>query len=70
MEETERELLSAISTKLDRLIAVLVTQGRAQDEQIRVLRNLGYDWKFIGATTGLNADAARQRYSRARGGEA
>jgi hypothetical protein len=70
MEKNERELLEDISGKLDRLIAVMATQGRAQDEQIRILRNLGYDWKFIGATTGLKADAARIRYSRSKNGGA
>lgn len=70
MDKTERELLEGISGKLDRLIAIVATQGRTQDEQIRVLRNYGYDWKFVGAATGLKPDAARIRYSRTKDGEA
>jgi hypothetical protein len=70
MEKIERDILEEISGKLDRVIAIIATQGRDQDGQIRVLRNLGYDWKFIGAATGLNADAARFRYTRFKNGKA
>jgi hypothetical protein len=70
MERTERDLLEEISGKLDQLIAVFATQGQTPDEKIRSLRNAGFDWKFIGAATGLKADAARVRSSRSKNGEA
>ena len=70
MEMTELDILKEISGKLDQLIAVLATQGRSQDEQIRTLRNLGFDWNFIGTTTGLKANAVRMRYTRSKNGEA
>jgi hypothetical protein len=64
MGETERELLPAINGKLDRLIAVVAMQGRSQDEQIRVLRNLGFDWDSVGGFVGLKPAAARMRHRR------
>ena len=64
MNKTELELLSEICIKLDNLTTVLVTQGRTQDEQIQILRNLGFDWSYIASVTGLKAEAARKHYSR------
>ena len=58
--------LDAINAKLDRIIAILATQNREQDDQIRILRTLGQDWEFIGAMTGLEADTARMRFNRAK----
>jgi len=67
MELSEKELLREIAQKLDQLIAVIVTQGRSKEEQIAVLRNLDFDWKFIGKVVGMAPDAARKRYSRSSG---
>lgn len=60
---TDNQLLHQISNKLDEIIALLLIQGREQDEQIRLLRDRGHDWKQIGSLVGLSADAARKRMS-------
>jgi hypothetical protein len=70
MEKTERDLLQETTSKLDRLIGIIATEGRAQDQQIRVLRKVGFDWNFIGPMTGLKADPARIGYSRSKNDEA
>ena len=64
MDKNATELLAEINDKLDKVIVLLATQGRSEDEQIVVLRGLGYEWSFIGATVGLTAAAARKRYRR------
>lgn len=58
---TTDDLLNRIDQKLDRILGVLLVSGKDTDTQIKVLRSLGYDWPFIGAATGLKADAARMR---------
>ena len=65
-EMTERGLLEEISSKLDQLVGLLACQGKDLDTQIRVLRGFGFDWPFIGLIVGLEADAARMRFSRKR----
>jgi hypothetical protein len=62
-EKTERDLLSEVSEKLDKVIALLAINGKEQDEQIAILRSFGHDWTFIGTIIGLKPDAARMRYS-------
>jgi len=67
MVKTEREILAEMSGKLDRLIGLFATQGKTQDEQIRILRGMGFDWNFIGAASGLKPDAARKRLEKKKG---
>ena len=62
-EKTELDLLSEMNEKLDTLIGLLAINGKEENDQIKVLRELGHDWKFIGLLTGLNPDTARMRYS-------
>ncbi len=62
-EKTELDLLSEMSEKLDTLIGLLAINGKGENDQIKVLRELGHDWKFIGLLTGLNPDTAHMRYS-------
>ncbi len=64
--ETEVELLSAINSKLSDILAFLATAGKEQDEQIQLLRDLGYDWARIGTVVGLSPDAARMRNKKAK----
>ena len=64
MDKNEQQVLVDISEKLDRLIGLSVTQGRDEDQQIAILRGMGYDWKFIGLVVGLKPDTAKQRHHR------
>src|SRR5712671_6747993 len=59
----ERQLLQEISAKLDKVVGCLAIIGKDQNEQITTLRNLSFDWPFIGTIVGLNSDAARMRYA-------
>ena len=61
-------LLTEISKKLDTVIAALLANGKDQDEQIRILRELEHDWPTIGKMVGLKPDAARKRYSNSANG--
>jgi hypothetical protein len=61
--KTELQLLKEISAKLDRLAGFLAIAGRAESEQIKILRGLNFEWGEIGAMVGLKADAARMRFS-------
>ena len=62
-EKSERELLAEVSDKLDKVIALLAVNGKSENEQISILKELGHDWKFIGTLTGLEPDTARMRHS-------
>lgn len=64
MDENEQQVLMDISEKLDRLIGLSATQGREKDQQIAILKGMGYDWKFIGLAVGLKPDTAKKRYQR------
>jgi len=61
---TERDLLKEISLKLDRLIGVIVIQGKDIDNQILLLDSLGFDSRQIGELVGLSASGVRVRKSR------
>lgn len=62
-EKTELDLLNEMNEKLDKMIGLLAINGKEENAQIKVLRGLGHDWKFIGLLTGLNPDTARMRNS-------
>ena len=60
-EKTERQLLQEISAKMDKVIGSVAIIGREKNEQIKILRSLGFEWNDIGILVGLEADAARKR---------
>lgn len=65
--KTEKELLSEISKKLDRLIGLTAIQNQDEESKIQILYGLGFDSPSIGALLGLSADAVRKRKSRRKG---
>ncbi len=64
-EPTQTELLQEISGKLDTLLLAIATRGLDADEQLRILREYGLEWKTIGILTGLKAETAKTRHRRA-----
>jgi len=64
--KTEQELLVEISSKLDRVVAVLAAQGKPRETQIDILGAAGCDSSFIGTLVGLTAGAVRTLQSRRR----
>lgn len=69
VEDRVVELLTDISKKMDMVVGMLATAGKTQEEQIRILRDLKHDWPTIGKLVGMNANAARVRYSRIKNGK-
>jgi hypothetical protein len=61
VEKTERELLQEISEGLNKIIGLLVIEGKTQNQQIKLLSGLGFDSKTTGLFVGLSGDAVRQR---------
>ena len=59
MLSTEAEILSEISGKLDRLVAVLAAQGKARERQVEILAAAGNDSTFIGTVVGLDSRTIR-----------
>jgi hypothetical protein len=56
----EAELLTEISRKLDRVVAVLAAQGKSIDKQVQVLAAAGNDSAFIGTVVGVTPGRVRQ----------
>ena len=52
-----------MNEKLDTLIGLLAINGKDENDQIKVLRELDHDWKLIGLLTNLKPDTARKRYN-------
>jgi len=63
-ERSERQILEEISTKLERLLAVVAVQGRDADIQIRVLTKAGFSSSEIGALLGMHPTDVRHRRRR------
>lgn len=63
----EVQLLGEISTKLDRVIAVLAVQGKEKEKQIDILSSAGCDSNFIGVVVGMTGASVRKFQSRQRG---
>ena len=63
-EKTERQLLEEINGRLGQITGLLAVQGKAQDEQIRILTAMGFDLKTIGLFVGMSGDAVRMRRTR------
>lgn len=59
-QKSELDLLSEISSKLDRLVAVLATQGKDRDTQVAILASAGCDSAFVGTVVGMSAGAVRK----------
>ena len=56
----EAELLTGISKKLDRVVAVLAAQGKSIDKQVQILAAAGNDSAFIGSVVGVTPGRVRQ----------
>lgn len=56
---SELELLSEISAKLDRVIAVLAAQGKDRDTQVAILAAAGCESTFVGRIVGITPGAVR-----------
>ena len=56
----EAQLLTEISRKLDRIVAVLAAQGKEKDRQVEILAAAGSDSAFIGSIVGLAPGRVRQ----------
>jgi hypothetical protein len=56
----EAELLTVISKKLDRVVALLAAQGKPVDKQVQILAAAGNDSAFIGSVIGVTAARVRQ----------
>lgn len=65
-QSTEASLLQEILWKLDRIAAVLASQGKTVDKQIDILSAAGCDSVFIGMVVGMEPGAVRTRQSRVR----
>jgi len=63
-EKSEKDLLQEISEKLDKITAILATQGKDLDTQIAILYGFDWEWDEIGRIVGMKADAARMRHTR------
>jgi len=59
--KSEKELLEGINEKLDKLIGILAIQGKNEDEQIRILKVLGFTSKQTGSLLGIEDSAIRHR---------
>lgn len=52
-EKSDVELLSEISTKLDYLIALMATQGKERDDQIKILVGQGFSNSMVAKLLGI-----------------
>jgi len=68
-EKSERELLTEISKKLDRVFGALIMQNDEYDEnaKVKILYDLGLDPGSIALILGLSKSAVMVRMSRIRG---
>ena len=56
----ESELLTEISKKLDRVVALLPAQGKPIDRQVQILAAAGNDSTFISSVVGVTSARVRQ----------
>jgi len=59
--KSEKKLLEEINEKMDKLIGILAIQGKNEDEQIRILKMLGFNSKQTGSLLGIEDSAIRHR---------
>ena len=55
------ELLSEISKKLDKLMAILAIQGKDEDTQIKILKSQGFTSVDTGKLIGMKETTVRMR---------
>lgn len=65
MTKTE-ELLSEISAKLDRILALIAIEGVEEPEKVKRLSAMGLDHQTIASVTGLSPNAVAVRLHRMR----
>ncbi len=61
LAKTEKALLEEINEKLGKLIGILAIQGKNEDEQIRILKALGFNSKQTGRLLGLDDSSIRHK---------
>lgn len=59
--KSEIELLEEMNEKLGKLVGILAIQGKNEDEQIRILKVLGFSSKQTGSLLGIEDSAIRHR---------
>lgn len=62
-QKSERELLVEINEKLTQILGVMAIHGKDQDDQIRILTNMGFDGKTTADMVGMTHGALRNRKS-------
>ncbi len=65
-EKTERDLLKEINARLNQLVGLIAIQGKSEDDQIRILTDLGFDSRTTGSFLGLPPGTVRRRRSQKR----
>jgi hypothetical protein len=60
-EKSDNDLLQEINQKLDKLIGILAIQDKDIDEQIHILKTLGFTSKETGILVGLDDSSIRHR---------
>ena len=60
-EKSEKELLGEISKKIDKLIAIVSLQGKTEDQQLAILKELGFTSKEASVFTGISYSSIRHR---------
>lgn len=56
---SEVEWLAEVSTKLDRVVAMLAAQGKDRDTQVAILAGAGCDSTFVATVVGMTPGAVR-----------
>lgn len=65
-EKTEKDLLEEISARLNQLVGLVAVQGKSEDDQIRILTELGFDSTTSGSFLGIPPGTIRRRRSQTR----
>lgn len=61
ISKTTEELLEEISKKLDKLTGILAIEGKDEDQQIKILTDLGFTSAEVGSLMGLPSGTIRRR---------
>jgi DNA-directed RNA polymerase specialized sigma24 family protein len=57
----EPEVLSEISAKLDKLVALFAIQGKPENQQVAILKSLGFTYEEISGLTGIPEGTLKSR---------
>ena len=60
-EKSDNQILEEISAKLDKLIAVISIEGKPVEQQLKILKNLGFSSKEASGLTGISYSSIRHR---------